>query len=95
MPVSTTSVTTENPGRIINRLCKHWGHKFPVSFDTEQGSIELPYGRCSLNSLAGALQIRLEGESGEQWDKFEQVVAAHVQRMSATETFTFDWQRSA
>ena len=41
MQASIAQVTTDTPQRLITRLCKHWGHKFPVQFDDRQGQIEL------------------------------------------------------
>ena len=28
--ISTATIVTAEPARIILRLCKHWGHKWPV-----------------------------------------------------------------
>ena len=36
---STASIATVEPARIILRLCKHWGHKWPVQYDEQHGRI--------------------------------------------------------
>jgi len=91
--VSTATITTIEPARIILRLCKHWGHKFPVSYDDTQGRIELPLGLCLLTAGDGKLTARLEGVSGADMARFEEVVADHAQRMARDETYTWDWRR--
>lgn len=91
--LSTAIITTVEPARIILRLCKHWGHKFPVSYDDAQGRIELPLGLCLLTAGEGKLTARLEGIPGADMARFEEVVADHAQRMARDETYTWDWRR--
>lgn len=94
-PLSTATIATIEPARIIARLCKHWGHKFPVSHDDTQGRIELPFGLCLLRAGEGQLSVRLEGVAGADMTRFEQVVADHAQRMARGETYAWHWQRTA
>ena len=93
--ISSASITTVEPARIILRLCKHWGHKFPVSYDDAQGRIELPLGQCLLSAGDGQLGVRLEGVPDADMVRFEQVVAEHAQRMARCETYVREWARSA
>ena len=93
--ISTATITTVEPARIILRLCKHWGHKFPVSHDEQQGRIELPFGLCLLHAGEGVLSARLEALPDADLDRFEQVVAEHAQRMARGETYVWHWQRQA
>ena len=37
---STSHVRTESAARYVNRLCKHWGHKFEVELTPERGFID-------------------------------------------------------
>ncbi|OCX15562.1 cytochrome B [Stutzerimonas xanthomarina] len=92
MLVSTARITTENPQRLITRLCKHWGHKFPASYDDHQGEIELSLGHCLLEAHENGLQVRLQAAVEEQIQRLQQVVADHLERMAAGETFVFNWQ---
>ena len=79
--ISSATITTVEPARIILRLCKHWGHKFPVSYDDAQGRIELPLGQCLLSAADGQLSVRLEGVPDAD--------------MARGETYVWDWARSA
>lgn len=91
--VSIATITTIEPARIILRLCKHWGHKFPVSYDDVQGRIELPMGLCLLTAGEGNLTVRLEGQPEADMQRFEEVVADHAQRMARNETYNWAWRR--
>lgn len=95
MAVSIATITTVEPARIILRLCKHWGHKFPVSQDDTQGRIDLPFGRCLLTVGDGCLSVRLEGLPDADMDRFEQVVVDHAQRVARGESHVWHWQRQA
>ncbi len=93
MLVSTALVVTDNPQRLITRLCKHWSHKFPVSFDEQQGEIELSFGHCWLKVRDGGLQVRLQAAEEEQILRLQTVVADHLQRMAAAPLPEFAWNR--
>ena len=87
----TATVATANPSRLINRLCKHWSHKFPVRHDEREGEIELSIGICRLRAAESGLNVSLEAESLEQLHQMQQVVAEHLQRMASGESLSFDW----
>lgn len=93
--VTTATITTVEPARIILRLCKHWGHKFPVSYDDTQGRVELPSALLLMRAGDGQLNFRVEAQPDADIARLEQVVADHAQRMARDETYTWDWQRSA
>ncbi len=94
MPVSSSArIKANNPTRLILRLCKHWGHKFPVSFDERQGDVQLSIGRCLMQAQEGELEVRLESSDAEQLQKLEQVVADHLQRMAGAEALSIEWRR--
>ena len=44
---SESRVPTANASRYLQRLCKHWSHKFPVEFDTERGTAPFPDATCA------------------------------------------------
>lgn len=95
MLVSTARIATDNPQRLITRLCKHWSHKFPVSFDEQQGEIELSLGHCVLKAQDGGLSVRLQASDDEQIMRLQTVVADHLQRMAAAPLPEFAWNRQA
>ena len=93
MPASRSHVVTDNPSRLITRLCKHWSHKFPVRHDEREGEILLSIGQCRLAVADKGLDIALEADDAEQLQRLQEVVAEHLERMAGDESLAFDWQR--
>ena len=91
--IATATITTVEPARIILRLCKHWGHKFPVSYDDAQGRVELSNALLLMRAGEGQLSLRIEAQPDADIARLEQVVADHAQRMARDETYVWDWQR--
>ena len=90
---STVQIQTSDPSRLIRRLCKHWSHKFEVDCDDQLGRIALGDTQCSLTAGENSLTATLQTVDEQQLTRMENVVADHLQRMSADETFSFAWQR--
>lgn len=88
---AAATVATDNPSRLINRLCKHWSHKFPVRHDEREGEIELSIGFCRLRAVESGLNVSLEAENPEQLQQLKQAVVDHLQRMASDESLGFDW----
>jgi len=88
---SNAQVQTQDAQRLINRLCRHWGHKYPVKLEEGFGEIELPRGMCRMYA-GDVLTVELEGE-GDQMPRFQEVVAEHLQRMAGKdEELAFEWR---
>lgn len=93
MPASRAIVPTANASRYLQQLCKHWGHKFDVSFDAHAGKVSLPFGPVELAASDSALEVtcRIEGEG--DLSRMQQVVADHLNRFAHREgELQFDWQ---
>lgn len=90
MLTSSAHIQTQDPQRLMNRLCKHWGHKLPVTLEAQQAEIELPPGVCRMH-CADALTVELKSDAA-QMPKLQQVVADHLQRMAAKESLVIEWK---
>jgi hypothetical protein len=88
---STAFVTTDTPARYISRLCKHFAHKIPVSFDEQQGRIEFPFGLALLRAENGGLSLQVQATSPEDQEKLQGVVASHFERFAWQEELQLDW----
>lgn len=89
---ATTHVATATPARYIGRLCKHFAHKIPVSFDQQQGRIEFAFGLALLAAEDDGLRLSVHAEEQEQLAKLQHVVANHFERFAWQEALTLDWQ---
>lgn len=93
MPASRAVVPTASASRYLQQLCKHWGHKFEVSFDPQAGKVALPFGPVELSASADALEVtcRIDGEG--DLARMQQVVVDHLNRFAHREgELQFDWQ---
>lgn len=93
--IASAHVATATPARYIGRLCKHFAHKLPVSFDEQQGRIEFAFGLGLLQADAQGLTLRVEGASSADREKLQGVVASHFERFAWQEALTLDWQIGA
>ena len=95
MSTSNADVATEHASRYLQQLCKHWSHKFPVTFDPKHGEIELTIGRTVMDADATALHIALTAGDAAQMEQLERVVEDHIKRFAFREELIFSWQRPA
>ncbi|MFZ3205156.1 MAG: DUF2218 domain-containing protein [Pseudomonas sp.] len=88
---ATSHVPTATPGRYIGRLCKHFAHKIPVSFDERQGRIEFAFGLALLDAERDGLRLTVQSADHAQLEKLKQVVASHFERFAWQEALSLDW----
>lgn len=94
MASSTANITTESASRYLQQLCKHWGHRFAVTFDPSKGSIDFGSGQSvDLSASDTALSVTVHDEKDARLPELEQVVADHLRRFAFRETLEFDWSR--
>lgn len=90
--IATTTFPTTNASRYLGTLCKHFGHKVPVEFDTTQGRIDLPFGQCTLTADNMALNLTITAPDQAALDRLIQVIGSHLERFAFRENPQFDWQ---
>lgn len=96
MVLSTANVTTTNASRYLQQLCKHWSHRFSVTFDPAKGSVDFGGGQSvELSASETSLTVSLHDEAEAGLAELEQVFADHLNRFAFRETLTFDWSRQA
>lgn len=89
----TARVPTPSASRYLQQLCKHWSHKFEVSFDAAQGRIALPFGATDLSAEPEALLITVSLNDGAEPARAQQVIAEHLNRFAFREgELVFDWK---
>lgn len=91
-PVATVEVLTAHASRYMQQLGKHWAHKFETVVTPDNARIVLPMGVCKMQALADRLLVRLEGDVGDDMDRFKVVFADHLSRFGHRETLVFGWR---
>lgn len=92
MTNSEAHVPTTHAASYMKQLCRHWSHKFPVTFDDHQGRIELPKAICTLQAAPELLHVQLATFAAEDEARMQEVVAEHLQRFGFREQLAFHWQ---
>lgn len=88
---ASTFFTTENAERYLGTLCKHFGHKVPVSYEPGSGRIELPFGQCVLSTDGTGLRLTATANDRPQLDKTIQVISSHLDRFAFRENPDLTW----
>lgn len=94
MNTSVATVTTDRASGYLQQLCKHFGHKVPVTFTPEAGDITLPFGTSALRAESGVLTMSVTGTEGDL-PKLEQFIGSHFTRFAFRENLALTWVRSA
>lgn len=88
---ASTFFKTEQAERYLGTLCKHFGHKVPVTYDTGSGRIELPFGLCTLSADATGLGLTVTAPDKSGLDRAMQVITSHLERFAFRENPELDW----
>lgn len=95
MAISRAAVITESGEQYIQRLSKHWSHRFAIA--SEEGQTDIDFGEGQLVRLkpeASVLLIEIHDDAGSRLDRLEEVVSAHIERFAHKETLEFPWRRA-
>jgi hypothetical protein len=89
---SSADVATDNGGRYLKQLCRHFGHKQESGWTGDDGFIAFAFGRCDLHARPSGLRLEVAAADAESLARVEHVVASHLQRFAFREDLAVDWQ---
>ena len=92
MQTVEAQVATAYGSRYLQQLAKHWSHKFPVEVSPQAATIDMPLGKCVMSATPERLDVVLTGADEADMQRFQEVVADHLQRFGFRETLTFAWR---
>lgn len=92
---ATTHFDTEQAARYLGTLCKHFGHKVPVTHTDTSGHIELPFGACDLSASEAGLTLRAFANDREKLDRTVDVMTSHLERFAFREAPELSWTYDA
>lgn len=93
MAISQTIVETEHGSRYLQQLCKHWSHKFTVTFDEHHGHV--CFGEdmeAVFDAQDGALMLRAIHADASRLPDLERVIADHLKRFAFREGLSIEWR---
>ena len=90
---SEARVTTALPGRYLEQLCKHFGHKLPVSREESESAITFETGTCRLRAEDNSLVLHCSAKDADGLARLEDVIAKHLKRFAFREEPEVRWVR--
>jgi len=79
-------IPTAHASRYLQQLCKHWSHRFDVTFTPVVGRIPLAEDRaCTLEADADGLKLTLVTPDAETNTRMQGVVFDHLKRFAFRE----------
>jgi hypothetical protein len=64
-----------------------------VEWSDVQGSVSLPWGRCTMQAAPNVLTLRLEAADEEKLRQLQDLVTGHVERFGRRERLAVTWRR--
>lgn len=93
MPVASAEIETPEAARLVKRLCTHWAHKFAVVFDAGSGFVPFDDStRARLRAGGDRLHVIVEAADDATLERFQGVVASHLQRMARAGELAIRWR---
>jgi hypothetical protein len=89
------AVPTAHASRYLQQLCKHWSHRFAVTFDAMHGTVQMNGAECSFDATAEHLSLTLEGGDPAALPRLCDVVAEHLKRFAFREAIDVQWTEVA
>ena len=85
------TVQTDNPGRYILRLCKHFSHRVPSQWSDEEGQVDFAMGQCLLRVQENALNVVCQAENSQDLEDIQETVKSHFDRFAHQEQLVLHW----
>jgi uncharacterized protein len=95
MSKTDANVITPQASRLLRRLCKHWSHRFEVTFDDMHGVIDFGTSQCELTASGTHLLVNVTLSENENVEQMEEVIADHLKRVGGDDALIIEWHRSA
>jgi len=92
MAIVRGSVNTLSGSKYLQRLCKHWGHKFEVEFSDNRGEVRFPSAIATIEASANALFVTIETDDLASVEKLKEAVVNHLNRFAFREApLAYEW----
>lgn len=89
---SLSKVTLTNPSRQLLRLCKHMGHKIPITHDEEKAELTFEFGVCQMLAEGNTLTMYCQTGSQEELEQMQDIMARHLEQIAWQDEPKITWQ---
>lgn len=92
MNTIAATVKTENGGKYVRQLCKHWSHKLETQVEGDTGIVTFPSAVARMVADGEGIAIAITGEDREEVERLTDVVARHIDRFAFREApLAYEW----
>ena len=91
--ITEATVATPHGLAYTRRLCRHFEHRVPASFEGNQGQIQFEFGLCTIENDEESMHIRINVPDDGELERAERVVGDHLIRMANKDEPVVTWQR--
>ncbi|WP_232493821.1 DUF2218 domain-containing protein [Novosphingobium kaempferiae] len=92
MNTIAATVKTQNGGKYVRQLCKHWSHKLETQVEGDVGTVRFPNAVTTMAADGEGIAIAISGESREEVEQLTGVVARHIDRFAfREEPLVYEW----
>ena len=88
---SISEISTSKASGYLQQLCKHFGHKTKVDFETNNGRIEFGFGYVNLTAGQGALTLNATAKNADDLERLKRVLSSHLERFAFREDLQIEW----
>jgi len=93
MAISQAIIETEHGSRYLQQLCKHWSHKFNVTFDERRGSVRFGEDmEASFDAEGHTLRLMAIHTDANRLPDLERIIADHLRRFAFREELAIEWK---
>ena len=91
--ITQSTVSTIHGTAYLRRLCKHFAHKIPATWDDSEGRIDFPFGVCSIDVDENEMRFSIDVADPGDVERAEEVVGGHLVRMANRDDPVVEWIR--
>lgn len=84
-------VKTTEGRRYIHKLCKHFTHRVPATWEEYKGRVEFEMGICWMTADSDVLEFVCEANSQEDLDEILDTIKRHFDRFAVKDQLVVNW----
>lgn len=88
---ASADIPTTDGARYILKLCRHFAHKVPATFDARRGDVRFVQGQCVMKVHAQSLAIHLQAEHADGIGAMQFIIDDHLRRFLREALPSYAW----
>lgn len=85
-------VETSDGSRYINKLCKHFTHRVPATWNDYEGHVQFDMGTCEMKAESNSLRFVCIAENERDLNDILETVKSHFDRFAVKDQLVVEWQ---